>query len=87
MRDTKNARGDYSERTVPLAAKAEVILRRRATASGPRVFSIPYQERRRAWDLMRRHLGVSGDAEFVPHTCRHTFGSRLAQRGVDLYQI
>ena len=36
---------------------------------------------------MRRHLGVSGDAEFVPHTCRHTFGSRLAQRGVDLYQI
>ena len=44
-----------------------------------------YAQCRHAWDLMRKALNVDpDDTGFVWHGCRHTFCSRLVQRGVNL---
>lgn len=36
------------------------------------------------WNKMKGELGLSGDKEFTPHCLRHTFCSRLAQKGVNV---
>jgi integrase len=44
--------------------------------------SIRYQ-----WDRMKAVLGLSGDQQFIPHSMRHTFASRLIQRGAHLAEV
>lgn len=74
LKDTKSGRS----RTVPLNAAAVTALRRigcqRLTASR---FS-------KVWLSARKAAGLDGDPEVVPHALRHTFASRLVQRGVDI---
>lgn len=90
---TKDARGKYRERTVDLTdsqGKMMSMLTRRYDKQGGigLVFNnVSYAKRRRAWEHLRDQLKMNHDPEFVPHTCRHTFASRLASRGVDLYAI
>jgi site-specific recombinase XerD len=36
---------------------------------------------------MREHLGLENDSQFVIHSLRHTFASRLVQRGVELQVV
>lgn len=36
------------------------------------------------WDLLKDHLGLTDDKQFVVHTLRHTCASRMVQRGVPL---
>lgn len=36
------------------------------------------------WDLMRAHLGLTNDADFVIHSLRHTFAVRMLEAGVDI---
>ena len=49
-----------------------------------KVFDIDASELRYAWDRTREKAKVQ-DAHF--HDCRHTFCTRLAQQGIDLYSI
>lgn len=39
------------------------------------------------WNVARRCLGLDRDRQFVPHMMRHTFCSRLAQRGMSPFVI
>ena len=39
---------------------------------------------RDAWELVRADMGRSEDRAFVPYLCRHTFATRLVQRGVPI---
>lgn len=39
------------------------------------------------WDWVRKEMGLQHDKEFVLHTLRHTFGSRLADAGIDGFKI
>lgn len=39
------------------------------------------------WDKVREHMGLAKDPEFVPYALRHTFASRLIQRGVRIETI
>lgn len=36
------------------------------------------------WDMLKDHMGMTEDRQFVVHTLRHTCASRLVQRGVPL---
>lgn len=41
----------------------------------------------RACVRMRKGLGLAEDDQFVPHCLRHTFCSRLVQKGVSLSKV
>lgn len=38
------------------------------------------------WNKVKSYMGID-DPEFVPYACRHTFASRLIQKGVDITTI
>ncbi len=39
---------------------------------------------RRPWDVIRYHMGMSDDPQFIPHMLRHTCATRLSQAGVTM---
>ena len=76
-------------RSVPLTTRAaEVFTRRAAQKPESKIFEGWSHFRvRHYWDQARRHLGLMRDPQFVPHAMRHTFCSRLVQRGVDIVTV
>lgn len=83
---TKNG----GNRAVPMTTRVKLLVeRRRASRSDDtRVFEdLDYWSVQNAWKVQREALGQGKDEEWVIHTFRHTFGSRLAQRGVDMLSI
>jgi len=78
-------------RTVPLTARAHAAIKRRvdvAIASGDdRLFPMSYRTFLERWDGMAAALGLSEDKQFIPHICRHTCASRLADALVPAQQI
>lgn len=80
--DTKN--GKY--RTVPLTKRAQAVLNRRIEThpEGLLFPGVTEDSTRYHWDTMREFLGFADDEQFVFHVLRHTFVSRLVQRGVPL---
>lgn len=82
LRDTKNG----SDRIVPLTERAlEVLLRR--SHSVPMFHPLNPKSADYYWDKMREKAGLAGETEFVIHALRHTFGSTLANAGVDAFRI
>jgi integrase len=80
--DTKNGK----PRSVPMSARVvAIIARRRAAApASTHVFAgLTIDSAEWRWEQMRREIRQDHDSQFVMHTCRHTFGSRLAMAGVD----
>jgi integrase len=80
--DTKNGEG----RSVPLTARAWDAVQRQRTLDlkGPFV-DLEKEDGRRIYDRLRAHLPQLEDT--VWYTCRHTFASRLVQRGANLYRV
>jgi integrase len=77
-------------RSIPLTTRAKEILNRRAEGleREDKLFKDWTPDRiRHYWDLGRRHLGLMRDPQFIPHAMRHTFCSRLVQRGVDIVTV
>lgn len=80
---TKN----HHPRTIPLVEKLRHIIARRMQDCGGqgRLFPTGSNEwLRRPWDIIRHHMGMDDDAQFVPHMLRHTCATRLSQAGVSL---
>lgn len=80
-----------SVRSVPQTQRVRLLVARRLLAR-------PHHEDRLFWGMTkntvehdwsaaRTALGKAGDDEWVLHTCRHTFVSRLVQRGVPLMAV
>ncbi len=74
-------------RGVPLTEAAKDALEgARRQPHGPFRFATSGY-RRRWWDRLRLHMGWINDSEAVPHALRHTFCSRLVQRGAPLLNV
>jgi integrase len=73
-------------RSIPMTDRAYKILQARAK-EGPRLFPIPQASVHKVWDWIRRNMAMKNDKQFVLHTLRHTFASRMVQAGVDLYSV
>lgn len=70
-------------RSVPATKRVHDIITRRSNyAKLFPALTIPIL--RYQWDLLKDHLGLTEDKQFVVHTLRHTCASRLVQRGVPL---
>ena len=75
-------------RDIPLTKRARSILARRKTASTDgKLFTLTADQVRHKWDAMCAHIGLEDDPQAVFHVCRHTFGSRLVQRGVPILEV
>lgn len=80
--DTKN----NDSRAVPLTQRAwEAIERQRGNGLEGPFRGVSKDDCRRLYDRLRVHLPALHDT--VWYTARHTFASRLVQRGVDLYRV
>ncbi len=81
---------DREDRAVPLSADLEAVIRAYAQPSGYLIapHKLPGKYRYR-FDVRKGFAAVCKAAELDihPHTLRHTFASRLAQSGVDLFKI
>ncbi len=73
-------------RTIPLTKRAKKILEQRKTENN-KVWNLKYQEVYDVFQEVKRYLNLDHDNDFTIHTFRHTFASRLVQRGVSLYTV
>lgn len=82
--DCKNG----TPRSIPTTERIDaVIAKRRAECpiGEDRVFwNLSYWQAEHHWSRMRKAIGLDHDKEFVIHALRHTFCSRLVQRGRQL---
>jgi integrase len=69
-------------RSIPMTRRVAGMLQHRAL---PFAFKDAH-EVERIWKRFRKAQGIT-DAGWVIHAMRHTFASRLVQRGVDLYTV
>ena len=69
-------------RSVPMTSRVRALLERRTL---PFAFKDGH-EVERIWKRFRKKQGIEGGG-WIIHAMRHTFASRLVQRGVDLYTV
>jgi integrase len=74
-------------RSIPLTVRAYSILRRRAITHKVKLFPYDKDWTRSFWDRAKASMGLTDDNQFVIHALRHTFASRLVQRGVPLVAV
>jgi integrase len=80
--DTKNG----SNHTVPLNAKAEAALDQQlSNHDDPYVFPYTYDWIERRFKRVTEMMGI--DEKVTIHTLRHTFGSRLVQKGIPIQTV
>lgn len=75
--------------SVPVTSRVRDILQTAREEGRTKVFPKirTRHHARTLWDKGRDALGLTDDKNFVPHACRHTFCSRLVQRGVPLTTV
>lgn len=75
-------------RAVPMTKRVKVILERRCLKhTKGSLFPYIWRNYQRAWESASKKMGLHGDQDFVPYCLRHTFATRLVQRGVHLEVI
>ena len=77
-------------RVVPMTKRVKDVLTRRTEnlKHGDAIFpGMTEATTRWSWDQLRLHLKVVDDPHFVFHTLRHTFVSRLVQRGAQMFAV
>jgi integrase len=80
---TKNAR-----RTIPMTSRVKAMLERRCLEhpKGP-LFPYGWHVYNHQWERLREAMHLEGDRDFVAYCLRHTFATRLVQRGVNIEVI
>lgn len=81
---TKEISKTSSERIIPLTPRAKGIL----SALGPGTLfphNVDWYGKGMNW--LRDKMGLGGDREFCIHALRHTFATRLIERGVGIYVV
>lgn len=77
-------------RSVPLVKRVREVLNRYKANKAPDSRIFPDWTNWRLthyWNRGRDYLELANDPQFVPHVCRHTFCTRLIQRGVPITHV
>ena len=93
--DYENNQINFNERkndkavAVPMTKIVLVIMQSFSMGKKPtdKLFNIKYSDLNALWQKARKDLGYEKKKFYTLHLCRHTCGSRLAQRGVPLLLI
>lgn len=73
-------------RTVPLTNRVREILEQRKASGSDNVFNLNIYSTEQAFARAKRELGIT-NPEFCFHACRHSYASRLVEKGIDLYSV
>lgn len=73
-------------RSIPMTDRVKEIVNRRFKMSD-RLIDLSRDQVSHYWKKMRQYMNLVHDVQFVPHAMRHTFCSRLVQRGVDIVTV
>jgi integrase len=72
-------------RAIPMTERVKAVLERRCLVHKlGKLFPYLWDRFTNQWDSMRVDMGLTQDKDFVPYCLRHTFGTRLIQRGVNV---
>ncbi len=83
-----DSKTDAGIRPIPMTKRVREVLERRClTYKHGKLFPAPWESFTNQWDETRKVMGLSGDRDFVPYALRHTFATRLLQRGEDLQVV
>ncbi len=77
-------------RSIPMTDRVRKIIARRSEGLGTNARLFPAEGRqliRSWWGRLRVNLDLADDEQFVFHALRHTFASRLVQRGVPILTV
>ena len=74
-------------RSIPMTRRVKNILASRQADNLVKPFTVNKDQAERAWNWVRREMGLKEDKEFLLHALRHTCASRLINQGVDLYVV
>ena len=75
-------------RGVPMTKRVKSLITDRLEEHGLNVFpKLTVNRAEHAWKGLRAHMGAEEDTQFVIHVLRHTFCSRLVQRGVPILEV
>ena len=94
--DWDNNQINFNERkndkavAVPMTNRVQKIYKKNYWYDFPefeKLFNLNYSELNAIWQKARKDLGYADKKFYTLHLCRHTCGSRLAQRGVALLLI
>ena len=74
---------------VPMTQRVIVIMQAYSMGKKPtdKLFDVDYSWLNGIWQKARKELGYAKEKYYTIHLCRHTCGSRLAQRGVPILLI
>jgi integrase len=72
--------------SVPMTKRVREVLERRQ-CYGRKPFSLNIDQVEDRWKLIRKHLKMEDDEDFVLHALRHTCASRLVMAGIDLKRV
>jgi len=71
-------------RSIPMTPRVKKVMEEKIKVNSHRLFNKGVHYYRWRWDKMKEELNLK---DVVVHTLRHTFASRLAQRGGNIYHI
>lgn len=74
-------------RSIPMTDRVKEVVRRRLKTSNELFPTLNRDKVSHYWRKVRDFLKLNHDDQFVPHAMRHTFCSRLVQRGVDIVSV
>lgn len=74
------------KRSVPLSELGAAILKDRNTGR-PRPFMLRGNSYTKAFSMVKKALGMDTDPDVCLHACRHTFASRLRNKGGDIHIV
>jgi integrase len=76
---------DAGIRSIPMTKRVREVLERRClTYKHGKLFPASWETFTNQWDETRKEMGLTEDRDFVSYCLRHTFATRLLQRGEDL---
>jgi integrase len=73
-------------RSIPMAERVKRILKHRQK-DNEKPFNLTKYQADKAWEWVRKEMGLENDGDFVIHSLRHTCASRLVNNGIDLYVV
>jgi integrase len=74
-------------RSIPMTERVKRLLKYRRHIDIEKPFSLTKYQADKAWEWVRKEMGLENESDFVIHSLRHTCATRLVNNDIDLYVV